>query len=59
MNLVFEEMAKKAENMKESYKESPYYILYKIIDAFYDKTLKSLAISSQKLLDIQTNIGKN
>lgn len=59
MSMVFEEMTKKAANMKGSYKESPYYILYKIIDAFYDKTLKSLAISSQKLLDIQTNIGKN
>ena len=39
------------------YKASPYYILYRIIDAFYDKTIQSLTFSSQKLLDIQTNIG--
>jgi len=40
-----------------SYKTSPYYILYKIIDVFYDKIIKSLAISSKKLLDIQDNIA--
>lgn len=54
---VFEDINK--EDWKTvAYKSSPYYILYRVIDAFYDKTIKSLAISSQKLLDIQTNINK-
>ena len=40
-----------------SYKSSPYYILYRIIDAFYDKTMKSLGISSRRLLDIQEDMS--
>ncbi|MEI6672910.1 MAG: CorA family divalent cation transporter [bacterium] len=42
--------------MNGSYKSSPYYILYRIIDGFYDKTIKSLSFSSQKLLDLQNEI---
>jgi len=57
MNLIFEDITKEAKKMDKSYKTSPYYILYRIIDGFYDKTIKSLAISSQKLLNIQMNIG--
>lgn len=56
-NKVFEDLAKEADTIDWSYKSSPYYILYRIIDGFYDKTIKSLTFSSQKLLDIQTNIG--
>ena len=56
-NKVFEDLAKEAEEIDGSYKSSPYYILYRIIDGFYDKTIKSLTFSSQKLLDIQTNIA--
>lgn len=56
-NKVFEELSKEAEKIDGSYKSSPYYILYRVIDSFYDKTIKSLAVSSQKLLDIQTNIA--
>jgi len=58
LSLVFDEISKEAESIDGSYKSSPYYILYKVIDAFYDKTIKSLAVSSQKLLDIQNNISK-
>lgn len=58
MNDIFEEIAKEAEEIDGSYKSSPYYILYRIIDGFYDKTLKSLSISSQKLLDIQSRIDR-
>jgi len=59
LNEIFEEIEKEKKAIDGSYKSSPYYILYRIIDAFYDKTIKSLAISSQKLLDIQMNIDKN
>jgi len=58
LNDIFEEINKEVKNIDKSYKSSPYYILYRIIDAFYDKTIKSLAISSQRLMDIQTNIDK-
>ncbi len=57
LNKVFEDMKNEAERVSGSYKSSPYYILYRIIDAFYNKTMKSLAVSSEKLLDIQTDIG--
>ncbi len=56
-NKVFEDISKEAEIIDRSYKASPYYILYRIIDEFYDKTIKILNMSSQKLLDIQTNIS--
>ena len=56
-NKVFEDLSKEAEKIDGSYKSSPYYILYRIIDGFYDKTIKSLWFSSQKLLDLQTDIG--
>lgn len=58
LNTIFNDITKEVESIDGSYKSSPYYILYRIIDAFYDKTLKSLAISSQKLLDIQMKIEK-
>ncbi len=58
MDDIFKEMTKEAEGIDGSYKSSPYYILYRIIDGFYDKTIKSLAISSQKLLDIQSKIDR-
>ncbi len=58
LNTTFNDIAKEVESIDGSYKSSPYYILYRIIDAFYDKTLKSLAISSQKLLNIQMKIEK-
>lgn len=58
LNKVYDEIEKDIEKIDWSYKSSPYYILYRIIDAFYDKTIKSLAISSQKLLDIQINMDK-
>ena len=57
LNRVFEEISREAEAIDGSYKSSPYYILYRIIDAFYDKTMQSLGVSSQRLLDIQTDIG--
>lgn len=57
MSEIFEEIRKESKNIDGSYKSSPYYILYRIIDAFYEKTIKSLAISSQKLLDIQSKIN--
>lgn len=41
-NKVFEELSKEAEKIDGSYKSSPYYILYRIIDGFYNKTIKSL-----------------
>jgi magnesium transporter len=56
-NAVFDNLAKEVAKIDGSYKSSPYYILYRIIDAFYDKTIKSLTFSSQKLLDLQTDIG--
>lgn len=54
---VFEDLSKEAKAIDGSYKSSPYYILYRIIDGFYDKTIKSLWFSSQKLLDLQTDMG--
>lgn len=60
LNTVFETInAEAKQTHTHSYKTSPYYILYRIIDAFYDKTLKSLTLSSQKLLDIQAQMTKN
>lgn len=56
-NKIFEDIAKEAETIDWSYKSSPYYILYRIIDGFYDKTIKSLSFSSQKLLDLQNNMA--
>lgn len=58
LNDIFKQIQEESKNIDTSYKTSPYYILYRIIDAFYDKTIKSLTISGQKLLDIQTNIDK-
>lgn len=55
-NKIFEEIEKEASWINGSYKSSPYYILYRIIDGFYDKTIKSLSFSSQKLLDLQNEI---
>lgn len=49
---LFEEFKNQEEN-NEIGKDSPYYILYKIIDVCYDKTIKSLAISGKTLLKIQ------
>lgn len=34
---------------EEAYKRSPYYILYRIIDAMYDKVLHALLMFSQDL----------
>lgn len=42
MNSVFEEISNETIHKDEKYKISPYYILYKVIDQFYDKTIKSL-----------------
>lgn len=41
-NKIFEDLGKEAETIDGSYKSSPYYILYRIIDGFYDKTIQSL-----------------
>ena len=57
LNRLFEEIAKETNTIDGSYKASPYYILYRIIDTFYNKTMKSLTVSSEKLLEIQTDIG--
>lgn len=57
INNLFEAMKNQWDLKEWSEKESPYYILYRIIDEYYDKTMKSLALSSKKLLDIQENIA--
>ncbi|MCX6822558.1 MAG: hypothetical protein NTX91_00985 [candidate division SR1 bacterium] len=57
INNLFEAMKNQGDLKEGSEKESPYYILYRIIDEYYDKTMKSLALSSKKLLDIQENIA--
>ncbi|MFA7298052.1 MAG: CorA family divalent cation transporter [Candidatus Absconditabacterales bacterium] len=57
-NKLFDDISKEVEKINGSYKSSPYYILYRIIDTFYDKTIQSLTFSSQKLLDIQMNINE-
>lgn len=44
-NKTFEDISKEAEKIDKSYKSSPYYILYRIINEFYDKTIKSLAFA--------------
>ena len=59
LNLIFNQISQESNQIKNSYKASPYFILYKVIDAFYDKTIKSLDKSSQKLLDMELNIWKN
>ncbi|MBO4203623.1 hypothetical protein J5893_02195 [bacterium] len=41
------------EDSSEAFKLSPYYILYKIIDAMYDKALIGLAKFSQDLIKIE------
>lgn len=58
MNKLFDTITEETRPITEPYKTSPYYLLYRIIDAFYDKTIKSLTFSSQKLLEIQNNISK-
>lgn len=57
INQLFDTFKKQAKLKEGSEKDSPYYILYRIMDVCYDKTIKSLAISSKKLLDIQENIA--
>lgn len=57
LDRFFEKFKEEAEHITESYKSSPYYVLYRIIDVFYDKTITSLAISTRTLLDIQDNIA--
>lgn len=60
LNMVYEEIKTEAKQAHiPAYKTSPYYVLYRIIDAFYDKMLKSLAMSSERLLDIQAKMTKN
>lgn len=57
LNKLFETIKEEAKSVDGSYKSSPYYILYRIIDAFYEKTITWLARASQRLLDIQNSIG--
>jgi magnesium transporter len=47
--------AELAEDSSEEFKLSPYYILYKIIDAMYDKALVGLGKFSQDLVRIEDN----
>ena len=54
---LFETMKNEAPEIDGSYKSSPYYILYRIIDSFYDKTLKSLVLASKTLFDIQETMA--
>lgn len=54
---LFETFKNQSNPKTWSEKDSPYYILYRVIDEYYDKTIKSLSISSKKLLDIQENIA--
>lgn len=57
LKALFETIKKESETAHDSYKTSPYYILYRIIDSFYDKTMKSLALSSKELLAIQDDMA--
>jgi Mg2+ and Co2+ transporter CorA len=41
---------------EEAFKVSPYYILYTIIDAMYDKTIKAQASSSRDLVMLESSI---
>jgi|BioPla2DNA2_1021312.scaffolds.fasta_scaffold02035_10 magnesium transporter len=59
LDMVFNQMSHESKDIKNSYKSSPYFILYKIIDVFYDKTLNSLDKSAKKLLNMELNIWKN
>lgn len=54
---LFDVLKKETETLHDSYKTSPYYLLYRIIDSFYDKTVKSLSISSKELLAIQNDMA--
>lgn len=54
---LLETMKKETLAPHESYKSSPYYILYRIIDSFYDKTMKSLAVSAKTLFAIQEDMS--
>ena len=45
MDMIFDDIRKDTAAINIPYKTSPYYILYRIVDAFYDKTVKSLAMS--------------
>ena len=56
-NELCESIKKEAEDINETYKTSPYYILYRVIDTFYDKTIKSLSTSSKALITIQDSIA--
>jgi Mg2+ and Co2+ transporter CorA len=42
----------------EEYKISPFYILYKIIDVMYDKTLKMLNRSTKDITHIEEDLFK-
>ncbi len=57
INTLFETFKNQSDPTEGSEKGSPYYILYRIIDIFYDKTIKSLGMSGKKLLEIQENIA--
>lgn len=54
---LFESFKNMGDLKEGSEKSSPYYILYRIIDGYYNKTIKSLAMSGKKLLDIQEQIA--
>lgn len=43
----------------EEYKISPFYVLYKIIDAMYDKTLKMLKKSTQDITNMEEDLFRN
>ena len=44
---------------EEAYKVSPYYILYTIIDAMYDKTLKAQEKTSKDVIMLEQQITDN
>ena len=54
---LFESFKNMGDLKDGSEKTSPYYILYRVIDGYYNKTIKSLAMSGKKLLDIQEQIA--
>jgi len=57
IDALFESFKNMGDLKDDSEKSSPYYILYRIIDEYYNKTIKSLAMSGKKLLEIQDDIA--
>lgn len=56
INKIREEYEEDIRQGKQDFKDSPYYVLYVMIDVMYDKAINTIANFNQDLQDIESNI---